>query len=257
MNETPLSIGPIQESSAVLCIGLISFESVQQSRSFPCKSRCKLVRSASETKTLEQNIRNKMSVSQETLDMITAAIKSGTNEQGSLVRSKLTNRLVWNSGENDENDPFTQYLAMIGAIGAGQGQKELEEKPLQRAENCGTRTVLGQINSQQQQQHDGSVVLDGTKGRKSDKKQDKENWRDQWEILKKSGMFCSLCKNNKEGREMYLSHNLKGPNGEVTCPILLECECPRCGMRGHTIAYCPENKTGTSILKMINHHNRI
>lgn len=173
--------------------------------------------------------------------MITAAIKNGANVQGTLVRSKLTNRLVWNAEDNDENDPYRQYLSMIGGGHAtGQG------KQLLHAGSAGGRTVLGEI-----QQHDN------LNGRRNGKKHDKENWRDQWEILKKSGNYCSLCKNNKEGREIYLSHNLKGPNGEVTCPILMECDCPCCGQRGHTIAYCPENQTGTSVLKMINRHNRI
>lgn len=196
-----------------------------------------------------------MSVTQETLDMITAAIKNGTNQNGYLVRSKLTNRFVWNSGENDQNDPYMRYLKLIASIrSAAQEQegKQLEQQTV----SSGKRSILGEINPQQNQ-HGGSVVQESSNGRKNEKKHDKENWRYQWEILKKSGMFCSLCKNNKEGRDIYMSHNLKGPDGEVTCPILLEFECPRCGQRGHTIAYCPANPTGTSILKMINHHNRI
>lgn len=170
-----------------------------------------------------------MSVSQETLDMITAAIKNGDNVQGSLVRSKLTNRLVWSSPEVDENDPYGQYLRMIG-----QGRQLMAPPKTTGAgssSSTGGRMILGE--NQQQQQH---VMHENVNGaRRNGKKHDKENWRDQWEILKKPGNYCSLCKNNKEGREIYLSHNLKGPNGEVTCPILKECDCPCCGQRGHTM----------------------
>ncbi|EDS32110.1 conserved hypothetical protein [Culex quinquefasciatus] len=88
-------------------------------------------------------------------------------------------------------------------------------------------------------------------------KENKLNWQDQWELLKKSGQFCNFCKKNKELREIYQSHDLKGPDGTVTCPVLKRCVCQCCGEQGHTIAYCPRNASGTSILQMINHHNRL
>lgn len=128
-----------------------------------------------------------MSVSQETLEMITAAIKNGANIQGSLVRSKLTNRLVWNAGENDENDPYGEYLTLIGAAGG-----KLQKKP-DSEQVHGGRMALGENQAR------GGSVLERS-GRKNGSKHDKENWRDQWEILKKAGNYCSLCKNNKEGR---------------------------------------------------------
>ncbi|XP_055546440.1 uncharacterized protein LOC129730874 [Wyeomyia smithii] len=192
-----------------------------------------------------------MSVSQETIEMITAAIKSGANiGAGTLVRSKLTNRLVWQNSEHDENDPYKEYLRIIGATQCQPGAA------------TGGRIALGELHAPNQ-------VLSTKAGtgfseekhvlgiRKNNSKHDKENWQAHWEILKKAGKYCSFCKSNKEIRDVYLSHNLKSPDGDVTCPILLECVCQCCGKRGHTIAYCPENKTGTSILKMINRHNRI
>ncbi|XP_058818795.1 uncharacterized protein LOC131681781 [Topomyia yanbarensis] len=186
-----------------------------------------------------------MSVSQETLEMITAAIKNGANPQGTLVRSKLTNRLVWQANEHDENDPYKEYLLMVG----------VDSQPSQTAPGGAVRSVLGEMYSHGQSNK--GVPGEKVPGRKGNYKHDKENWQDHWEILKNAGKYCSFCKANKEIRDIYLSHNLKGPDGEVTCPILLKCICQCCGQRGHTIAHCPDNKTGTSILKMINRHNRI
>ncbi|XP_055603949.1 uncharacterized protein LOC129752176 isoform X2 [Uranotaenia lowii] len=60
-----------------------------------------------------------MSVIKETMELRTAAIKSGVSTDGSLVRSKLTNRLVWRNREVDENDIGSSYLSMMGGIGDG------------------------------------------------------------------------------------------------------------------------------------------
>lgn len=128
-----------------------------------------------------------MSVSQETLDMITAAIKKGDNIQGSLVRSKLTNRLVWHTGENCENDPYGEYLSLIGAA-----KGKLQKKP-ESEQVLGGRAVLGENQA-------CADPVPGRSARKIGNKHDLENWRDQWENLKKAGYFCGLCKNNKEGR---------------------------------------------------------
>lgn len=217
-----------------------------------------------------------MSVSQETMDMMATAIKKGENIEGSLIRSKLINRLLWDSPENNENDPYAEYLSLISDL------KQL--KKLEMEQVHGGRVVLGENQACGYPLNERSVRKNGTKH--------EENWRGQWENLKKTGHFCSLCKNNKEGREIYMSHNLKGPNGEVTCPILLACVCQCCGKKGHTmeihmshnlkgtngevtcpilltcvcqccgkkghtVAYCSENETGTNVLRMINHHNRI
>lgn len=188
-----------------------------------------------------------MSVSQETLDLIRAAIKKGSDVGDSLVRSKLTNRLVYDGVENDASDPFGEYLALMASSRGITQPKKAE--PLEHVHDDEERVVLGE------NQVRGGSLLERS-DRKKGGKEDKENWRNHWENLKKDS-FCSLCKNNKEGREVYLSHDLKGPNGEITCPILLECVCRYCGKQGHTIAYCPENQSGTSVLKMINRHNRI
>ncbi|XP_058454978.1 nanos homolog 2-like [Malaya genurostris] len=187
-----------------------------------------------------------MSVSQETLEMIRAAVKNGANPQGTFVRSKLTNRLVWQATEHDENDPYKEYLQMVGVA-----FKPAEtSSPVDRG-----RSVLGEmhVNGQSNKGNFEDKCFE----KKGNRNRDKENWQDHWEILKKAGKYCSFCKANQEICDIYLSHNLKGPNGEVTCPILRKCLCQCCGQRGHTIAYCPGNRTGTSILKMINHHNRI
>jgi len=56
------------------------------------------------------------------------------------------------------------------------------------------------------------------------------------------GLVCNFCKNNGEREAMYRSHNLKDHTGKVTCPVLRNYTCPKCGTRGdnaHTIKYCP------------------
>lgn len=53
---------------------------------------------------------------------------------------------------------------------------------------------------------------------------------------------CSFCKKNGENEEIYLSHNLKDSLGKLSCPILREFKCPKCGESGdyaHTNKYCP------------------
>lgn len=55
---------------------------------------------------------------------------------------------------------------------------------------------------------------------------------------------CSFCKNNKEVREWYMSHQLKDTIGRVTCPVLRSYECPLCDATGdnaHTVGHCPLN----------------
>nr|XP_039267032.1 uncharacterized protein LOC120342317 [Styela clava] len=55
---------------------------------------------------------------------------------------------------------------------------------------------------------------------------------------------CSFCKNNKEVKEWYLSHQLKDPIGRVTCPVLRSYVCPLCDAtanNAHTIGHCPLN----------------
>ncbi|XP_055633687.1 uncharacterized protein LOC129774023 [Toxorhynchites rutilus septentrionalis] len=186
-----------------------------------------------------------MSVSEETLQLIKEAVKNGGNPSGRLIRSKLTNQLLWQNSECDKNDPVTDYLATIDA--------ETQREPI-LARN-GSK-VFGEILSNCRLMNDDKTQVERAT-HKNRVMHDKENWQDQWQILKSAGKYCSFCKSNQEGREVYLSHNLKDPNGELACPILKECICNCCGGRGHTVAYCPANKTGTSILKMINRQNRI
>lgn len=221
-----------------------------------------------------------MSVSEETLELMKAAIRTGTNPDGTLVRSKLTNMLVWKSSEHEADDPYLQSLVL--ALFTDDAPASLPEKDLQQLLPPtelplrplpiirGGRTVLGAIHGPNGPKKKPGLMATGEKigmsmkpqtiNKNSVAKHEKENalnWQDQWEQLKKSGQFCNFCKKNKELREIYQSHDLKGPNGEVTCPVLKRCVCQCCGEQGHTIAYCPQNATGTSILKMINQHNRL
>lgn len=56
---------------------------------------------------------------------------------------------------------------------------------------------------------------------------------------------CVFCRNNGESEEVYSSHQLKGPDGKTTCPILRAYTCPICkasGDESHTIKYCPQNQ---------------
>lgn len=60
---------------------------------------------------------------------------------------------------------------------------------------------------------------------------------------------CVFCRNNGEAETVYTSHQLKDPEGNITCPILYIYTCPICGANGksaHTIKYCPYN-TGESL----------
>ncbi len=53
---------------------------------------------------------------------------------------------------------------------------------------------------------------------------------------------CNFCKNNGEVEAIYSSHNMKDSLGKVTCPILRDFKCPKCGESGdyaHTNKYCP------------------
>lgn len=55
---------------------------------------------------------------------------------------------------------------------------------------------------------------------------------------------CVFCRNNGEPEAVFSSHNLKDPEGNITCPILYIYTCPICGANGksaHTIKYCPYN----------------
>lgn len=63
-----------------------------------------------------------------------------------------------------------------------------------------------------------------------------------------NGKVCVFCRNNGEPESVYSSHQLKDPEGNVTCPILYIYTCPICGANGkqsHTIKYCPYNNGST------------
>lgn len=64
---------------------------------------------------------------------------------------------------------------------------------------------------------------------------------------------CSFCKNNKEVREWFMSHQLKDSVGRVTCPVLRSYECPLCDATGdnaHTVGHCPLNPNRHSSLPL-------
>lgn len=205
-----------------------------------------------------------MSVSEETLELMKAAIRNGSNPDGTLVRSKLTNMLVWQSSEHEADDPYLQSLVpalFTDDVPVMAVSREPEEEllspvaPLPLPQKApitrGGRTVLGQIQAPNGQKKKPGLMATGEKIGMSMKpqplaataitnvaKHEKENalnWQDQWELLKKAGQFCNFCKKNKEVREIYQSHDLKGPDGEVTCPVLKRCVCQCCGQQGHTM----------------------
>lgn len=137
-----------------------------------------------------------MSVSEETLEMIATAIKNGDNvKEGILVRSKLTNRLLWRSGEHDENDPYIEYLKIIGAATAAAAAGQTQSKPAlgeQHAFNNASPNKAGGADTFGQKQTLGTI--------RKIIQENKENWQDNWEILKKAGKYCSFCKGNREVR---------------------------------------------------------
>jgi len=53
--------------------------------------------------------------------------------------------------------------------------------------------------------------------------------------------FCKFCFDRKQSEEVYTSHFVKdqpGPNGKVTCPLLLAQQCANCGQHGHVTSRC-------------------
>jgi len=57
----------------------------------------------------------------------------------------------------------------------------------------------------------------------------------------KENKFCRVCYDAKKSYEEYSSHYVKdipGPEGKVTCPMLLSQACRYCGEVGHTVKYC-------------------
>lgn len=54
--------------------------------------------------------------------------------------------------------------------------------------------------------------------------------------------FCRFCFDNKiEGPHNHYLRENKDPKSKVTCPLLLNLTCKKCGMKGHTVKYCKSN----------------
>ena len=69
-----------------------------------------------------------------------------------------------------------------------------------------------------------------------------------------TGKVCVFCRNNGEAESVYSSHQLKDPEGAVTCPVLYIYTCPICGAHGrdaHTIKYCPYSSADTPSMKAL------
>ena len=63
--------------------------------------------------------------------------------------------------------------------------------------------------------------------------------------LRKTKMFCKVCKDTGKKESEYTSHWVRdapGPSGKVVCPTLLSTECNFCKARGHTIKFCTKIK---------------
>jgi len=64
-------------------------------------------------------------------------------------------------------------------------------------------------------------------------------------------MHCKVCADAGKDVSMYSSHRVKDSSGVVTCPTLLSQECRYCGVAGHTVRFCPENKAQFAYLKSV------
>jgi hypothetical protein len=49
---------------------------------------------------------------------------------------------------------------------------------------------------------------------------------------------CKVCVDAGKTEKEYSSHYVKDLNGKVTCPTLLNQECRRCHVKGHTTSFC-------------------
>ena len=72
---------------------------------------------------------------------------------------------------------------------------------------------------------------------------------------------CTFCKSNGESEQIYSSHSLKDANDKITCPVLLEYQCPFCGAKGeksHTKKYCPvlQKKLRLEMLEKISKNDK-
>lgn len=64
-----------------------------------------------------------------------------------------------------------------------------------------------------------------------------------------SKMHCKVCESAKKSPSVVASHFPKNRDGKTVCPTLLAQHCRGCGVKGHTISYCPANVEVKLVLK--------
>lgn len=55
--------------------------------------------------------------------------------------------------------------------------------------------------------------------------------------------YCKVCHDAGKMETEYRSHSIRDRNSNLICPTLLSLECRFCYKNGHTIKYCPSNKS--------------
>ena len=55
--------------------------------------------------------------------------------------------------------------------------------------------------------------------------------------------YCKVCHDAGKSETEYRSHSIRDTNSNLICPTLLSLECRFCYKNGHTIKYCPSNKS--------------
>jgi hypothetical protein len=58
-------------------------------------------------------------------------------------------------------------------------------------------------------------------------------------------LLCKVCLDNGLPEVRYTSHNVRGKDGKVCCPVLLRNPCDKCGMSGHTTRDCRRSVEST------------